>query len=74
MYGQAPVAYVWGDHDYGGNDADRTSPSRPAAMRTYRQMTPHYPLADGPEEPIYRAFTVGRVRFVMTDTRSARPG
>ena len=72
LYGQVPVAYVWGDHDYGGNDADRTSPSRPAAMRTYRQMTPHYPLADGPEEPIYQAFTVGRVRFVMTDTRSAR--
>lgn len=72
LYAQAPIAYVWGDHDYGGNDADRTSPSRPAAMQTYRQMTPHYPLASGPEAPIYQAFTVGRVRFVLTDTRSAR--
>lgn len=72
LYGQAPIAYVWGDHDYGGNDADRTSPSRPAAMTTYRQMTPHYPLAADPEGPIYQAFTVGRVRFLLTDTRSAR--
>jgi phosphodiesterase/alkaline phosphatase D-like protein len=72
MYAQAPIAYVWGDHDYGGNDADRTSPSRPAVMQTYRQMTPHYPLAADPEAPIYQAFTVGRVRFVLTDTRSAR--
>jgi phosphodiesterase/alkaline phosphatase D-like protein len=72
LYAQAPVAYVWDDHDYGGNDADRTSPSRPAAMRTYRQMTPHYPLAGDAETPIYQAFTVGRVRFVMTDNRSDR--
>jgi phosphodiesterase/alkaline phosphatase D-like protein len=72
LYAQAPIAYVWGDHDYGGNDADRTSASRPAAMQTYRQMTPHYPLASGPEAPIYQTFTVGRVRFVLTDTRSAR--
>lgn len=72
LYAQAPIAYVWGDHDYGANDADRTSPSRPAAMQTYRQMTPHYPLAGGTDAPIYQAFTVGRVRFVLTDTRSAR--
>lgn len=72
LYAQTPIAYVWGDHDYGGNDADRTSPSRPAAMQTYRQMTPHYPLEADPEAPIYQAFTVGRVRFVLTDTRSAR--
>jgi phosphodiesterase/alkaline phosphatase D-like protein len=72
LYAQAPIAYVWGDHDFGGNDADRTSPSRSAAMQTYRQMTPHYPLANDPQGPIYQAFTAGRVRFVLTDTRSAR--
>jgi phosphodiesterase/alkaline phosphatase D-like protein len=72
VYAQVPIGYVWDDHDYGGNDADRTSPSRPAAMRTYRQMTPHYPLAGDAEAPIYQAFTVGRVRFVMTDNRSYR--
>ena len=71
LYAQAPFVYVWGDHDYGGNDADRTSPSREAAMAVYRQMVPHYPLA-GPETPVYQAFTVGRVRFLLTDTRAAR--
>jgi hypothetical protein len=65
------VAYVWDDHDYGGNDADRTSPSRPAALQTYRQMTPHFPPAGDAETPIYQAFTVGQVRFVMTDNRFA---
>lgn len=72
LYAQAAIAYVWGDHDYGGNDADRTSPSRPAAMAAYRQLVPHYGLAADPAAPIYQAFTVGRVRFVLTDTRSAR--
>ena len=72
LYATTPIAYVWGDHDYGGNDADRTSPSRPAAMSSYRHLTPHYELADRAEAPIYQAFTVGRVRFLLTDTRSAR--
>ena len=72
LYGQASVAYVWDDHDYGGNDADRTSPSRSAAMASYRQSVPHYALATDPAAPIHQAFTVGRVRFLLTDTRSAR--
>jgi phosphodiesterase/alkaline phosphatase D-like protein/membrane-associated phospholipid phosphatase len=72
LYAQAPVTYVWGDHDYGGNDSDRTSASRPAAMQVYRQMTPHYPLASDPQAAIYQAFTVGRVRFVVTDSRASR--
>jgi phosphodiesterase/alkaline phosphatase D-like protein len=38
----------------------------------YRQWVPHYPLRDGDEGPIFQAFTVGDVRFVLTDGRSAR--
>ncbi|HEU0213611.1 MAG TPA: alkaline phosphatase D family protein [Jiangellaceae bacterium] len=72
LYAQAPIAYVWGDHDFGGNDSDRTAESRPAAMQVYRQMTPHYPLASDPQAAIYQAFTVGRVRFLVTDSRAAR--
>ena len=66
--------YVWDDHDYGPNDSDRTSASRPAAQRAYRERVPHYtlPAADPPEAPIYHAFTWGRVRFVVTDLRSER--
>jgi hypothetical protein len=64
---------VWDDHDYGSNDADGASPSREAAQRVYRDVVPHYPLAAGEDGgPIFQAFSVGRVRFILTDTRSAR--
>ncbi|MGI9624895.1 MAG: alkaline phosphatase D family protein [Acidimicrobiales bacterium] len=72
MFQRCPVGYVWDDHDYGG--ADSASDSRPAAMATYREYVPHYSLAAS-ESPLYQAFTIGRVRFVLTDARSGRaPG
>jgi phosphodiesterase/alkaline phosphatase D-like protein len=74
LYRTTPIAYVWDDHDYGGNNADATSVTREAAHAVYRQNVPHYPLATD-SSPIYQAFTIGRVRFLMTDTRSDRtPG
>lgn len=67
------TAYVWDDHDFGPNDADGTSPSAPAAHRAFRTLVPHHPLAlPGDAAPVARAFTVGRVRFIVTDGRSAR--
>ncbi|MFM8303425.1 MAG: alkaline phosphatase D family protein [Actinomycetota bacterium] len=66
----APVAYLWDDHDYGPNDADRTSPSRAAARTSYRQGVPYARL--GPTGPATQAFTMGRVRFIVTDERSQR--
>jgi phosphodiesterase/alkaline phosphatase D-like protein len=73
LYRSTPIAYTWDDHDFGPNGADGTSASAPAAQTVYRQVVPHYTLAagDGPA-PIYQAFTAGRVRFIVTDTRSAR--
>lgn len=69
-----PIAYIWDDHDFGPNDANRTSPSREAAITWYHQEVPHYPLALGnnPKTPAPQAFSVGRVRFIMSDLRSAR--
>ena len=72
LYRTVPVAYVWGDHDFGGNDADSSSPSRPAAREAYRRYVPHHRLAAAEGGAIYSAFTAGRVRFVLTDTRSER--
>ncbi|HLN77694.1 MAG TPA: alkaline phosphatase D family protein [Nocardioidaceae bacterium] len=72
LYATAPIAYVWGDHDFATNGSDRTSPGRPAAMEVYRENVPHYPLHAGAEGPIYQAFTVGGVRFIVTDNRSMR--
>lgn len=67
-----PTAHIWDDHDYGDNNTDSSSPSRQAALDAYRVGVPHYDVdADGSEQ-INQAFTVGRVRIVMTDTRSAK--
>jgi phosphodiesterase/alkaline phosphatase D-like protein len=70
LYRSTPVDYVWDDHDFGANDSDSGSPSRPAALETYRAIAPHYPLPDA--GAIYHSFSVGRVRVIVTDTRSAR--
>jgi energy-coupling factor transporter ATP-binding protein EcfA2 len=67
-----PMAYVWDDHDYGPNDGDSSSPSRSAVRSNYRDLVPHYQLAVPDEGPINQAFTIGRVRFVVTDSRSER--
>jgi hypothetical protein len=68
-----PIAYVWDDHDFGPNGSDRHSPARPAAHANYRSIVPHYPLAhDGHAAPIDQAFTVGRVRFILSDLRSEK--
>lgn len=77
LYRAVPVVYTWDDHDYGPNGSDRFSPSREAALATYREYVPHYPLAWDREKgngrgPITQAFTVGRVRFLVLDTRSRR--
>ena len=75
LYRSVPIAYVWDDHDYGANDADASSTSRPAAWAAYRSHVPHYELPSGDQGPINQAFTIGRVRFILTDSRSQRqPG
>jgi len=74
FYRTTPVAYVWDDHDFGPNDADETSPSKPAALKTYENVVPHYPLTriNGKIRSIQQAFTIGRVRFIVTDLRAER--
>ena len=71
LFRSVPIAYVWDDHDYGANNADATSPSRPAALEVYRQYVPSYVSPD-PDAPIQQAFDVGDVRVIVTDPRSAR--
>ena len=70
LFRSAPVAYMWDDHDFsGGNNSNGTTPGGPAARVAYGQCVPHYPLRVG-DGTIGQAFTVGRVRIIMTDTRS----
>lgn len=70
FYRSTPVAYIWDDHDYGPNDADASAPGRAAAAEVYRSVVPSAGLVD--DVSIQQAFTIGRVRFVMTDTRSQK--
>ena len=72
VFSSIPTAYVWDDHDFGPNDGDSTSPSRLAVSTAYRQVVPHHGVDPDPFASIAQAFTVGRVRFVLTDTRSNR--
>lgn len=73
LYRAVPLVYVWDDHDFGGDGADRTNPGRAAARGVYQEVVPHYPLVAGKGDvPIYQAFTVGRVRFLITDSRSEK--
>ena len=70
FYRSVPLAYMWDDHDFAGNDSDSTYIGRDAARAVYRERVPHYPI--GPTGgTIGQAFTIGRVRFIMTDLRSA---
>jgi hypothetical protein len=76
LYRSCPFVYTWDDHDYGPNNSDASSASRPAARRAYREQVPSYPLSEGNPDtwdaPIYHAFTWGRVRFCVLDLRSER--
>lgn len=71
MYHQQAISYIWDDHDFGPNDSNRTNTAKTAASSAYRQFFPNYPpvLSTG---GIYHAYTVGRVRFVVTDQRYYR--
>ena len=73
LYRSTSIGYVWDDHDYAGNNSDGQSAAREAARLVYRESVPHYPLPAGEgDAAIYQAFTAGRVRFILTDTRSER--
>ncbi len=73
LYRSTAFFYMWDDHDYGGNNANKKSLSQEAVRRAYREYVPHYPLAAGEgAEPIYQSFNVGRTKFIVTDLRSER--
>jgi alkaline phosphatase D len=68
------VAHMWDDHDYcGNNNVGSNLPGTANARQAYQEYVPHYPLVAGSGNvPIYQAFTIGRVRFILADLRSVR--
>jgi phosphodiesterase/alkaline phosphatase D-like protein len=72
LYRTIPTDYVWDDHDYGPNNSDGSSVGHDAACAIYRARVPHRTLADATATaPIHHSWVIGRVRFVLTDQRSA---
>jgi phosphodiesterase/alkaline phosphatase D-like protein len=73
LHRSTTTAYVWDDHDFLGNDrGGLAGPAAGSALRVYRELVPHYPLPLGDGGPVAQAFTIGRVRFLVTDTRAGR--
>lgn len=73
LYRQVPIVYTWDDHDFGPNNSDETDLGRDSACLTYRERVPHYTLPAGAgANPIYHSFQVGRVLFIVSDSRSDR--
>ncbi|WP_018219183.1 alkaline phosphatase D family protein [Salinispora vitiensis] len=72
MTAAVPMLYVWDNHDWGGTDSDSTSPAGPVNAAAYRQVVPHYPLATAGSTAIYQSMVIGRIRFIVLDTRSQR--
>ena len=73
LYRSVPFVYIWDDHDFAGNNSDRRAPSHLAARSIYEEYVPHYDMPAGAGDvPIYQSFTVGRVKFILTDLRSER--
>jgi phosphodiesterase/alkaline phosphatase D-like protein len=68
LYCNVPTAYVWDDHDYGPNNADGSSVTKPAAASVYRQRVPYYALPHA--TAVYQTWDIGNVRFIVTDQRS----
>lgn len=67
-----PMTYAWDNHDWGGNTSDRHAPAGPVVAAMYRRVWPHYPLPASNGIGCWQAWTIGRVRFIQIDTRSAR--
>jgi phosphodiesterase/alkaline phosphatase D-like protein len=70
FYRTVPIAYMWDDHDFCGDTSDTTAIGRDTARAAYRERVPHYPIATA-GGAVAQAFTIGRVRVILTDLRSA---
>ncbi len=66
-----PVAYLYDDHDYAGNDADGTNPFKVNSVKAYSMFFPHYKL-ENQDNGIWQKFRFGDVEFFLLDLRTQR--
>lgn len=70
---QAPLYYVWDDHDYCVNNADATCPFAPQAHQAYREFFPAGDAVACAANPIWRRLSYGTLADVfLLDSRSER--
>ncbi|KAL7441793.1 hypothetical protein ACHAXH_008777 [Discostella pseudostelligera] len=74
LYMRTIFAYMWDDHDWLGNNEDSNyDEAASVAKQSYTLGIPHYELGSTSNEATaakYQAFTIGTVRFILTDLRS----
>ena len=81
VFQSAAIGYMWDDHDYCGNNRNSDCDGRESARKAYQKAVPHYPLAGASSDinagagelldvAPYQAFTIGTVRFILSDLRS----
>lgn len=65
-----PLVHQWDDHDYGGDNSDRTAVWRETARRVFEEFFPAYPTG---KYGIYQSFHYGKdVEIFVLDGRSQR--
>ena len=64
-----PFVYSFNDLDFAGKDSDANGKGVKAINEAYRETFPNY-IEDGQDEGIYQSFTLNKVKFIMTDSRS----
>lgn len=67
-----PINHLWDNHDWGGDDSDRTAPAGDVVAATYRQVFATYPLEASDGRGGYHSWVIGRIRMIQLDTRSYR--
>ncbi len=73
LFNEVPLAVIWDDHDFAGNDSNSLFPNKDGARKAYREYIPHYPFGDKSTNPaIYQSFVIGRVKYIMMDLRSEK--
>jgi len=75
LYMRTIFSYIWDDHDWLGNNQDsEDDEAARIAKETYTLGIPHYGLGststNEADAAKYQAYTIGTVRFIITDLRS----
>ncbi len=72
LFRNLPIAYCWDDHDFLGNNKEGGDEKNRVAARfardAYDVYVPHYDFVNA-ADGIYQSFAVGRVLFLLTDSR-----